>query len=233
MTALLVILTFALLVGADYAMVRRHQRQQARARAHAPPPEPLRAATEAIPPGIFLQPSYTWSRVGEWGEIYVGVHPMLLGLIGTPLEVDFRAVGAQVTRGEPLALVGRGSRRLTVHAPVSGRVDRVNRPALAGKTGWRGVDAATGPWLYRILPDRIADEMGAWLSGDAAARWTRESYQRLRAYLTDQVAHSDLGVAMADGGELPVGILADMDDPVWQGLDQQIAREERATEDRT
>src|SRR5512141_595378 len=99
MVFMLVILSIAALVAVDYFWAGKRlavtaQPQTGRA------PAPL-MANDAVPPGVFLQPGWTWSRLGEWGEVYVGIHPMLMALVGTPVELECVAPGAQVNRGEP------------------------------------------------------------------------------------------------------------------------------------
>ncbi len=216
----LVILTIVVLVAIDYFWVSKRL-APARAAMEGRAPPPL-LKSEPIPPGVFLQPGWTWSRLGEWGEIYVGVHPMLTALVGTPLELECVAPGASVARGEPMLRFGSRGRRLTVRSPVGGRVELVNYPPVGG-AAWPDAHAAEATWLYRIHPDRLADEMHGWLSGAAAETWTRKRYADLRAFVLGAVQDRHLGTVMADGGELPAGVLADMDDDVWAGLDTRLA----------
>ncbi len=215
----LVILSIAVLVAVDYFWVSKRIAPALQAEAGRAPPPLLR--TDAIPAGVFLQPGWTWSRLGEWGEVYVGIHPMLTALVGTPLELECLAPGAQVTRGEPMIRFGSHGRRLTVRSPVDGRVELVNYPPVGG-AAWPEAHAPEATWLYRIFPDRLADEMHGWLSGTAAETWTRKRYADLRAYVLGAVQDRHLGTVMADGGELPSGVLGEMDDAVWAGLDTRL-----------
>jgi len=221
MVLALVLLTFAVMIALDYFVFsKRYQEYYARGSAKTAL-QPLPAANQPVPDGIFLQSTYTWGRMGKSGEIYLGVHPMLLGLVGTPCELEFRARGEHVAKGDPLVRIGRAGRRLTVRSPIAGRVDRVNRREL-GVALWRGVAGHGGDWLYRLQPERVAEEVPRWFSGEAAAEWTRRRYDDLRAYLHGAVADQHLGVMLADGGELPVGILAELDERVWIGLEDRF-----------
>jgi glycine cleavage system H lipoate-binding protein len=215
MVALLVLLTFAVCVALDYFVWSRARSARAPAWREL---EPLTAARRPAPAGVFLQPTFTWSQVGSSGEVYVGVHPMLLGLVGDPLEFDCREPGERVAKGEPLVRVGRSGRRLTVRSPVAGRVEVVNSPPLAGRNALAPPETPDAPWLCRLLPDRLAEERTSWLSGDEAVEWTRRRYEDLRTYLHNAVVGAHLGTVMADGGEMPVGILAELDQGVWTGL---------------
>ena len=221
MVLVLVLLTFAVMAALDYFVFSKSYTEYYARGSARPALQPLPAAYQPVPAGVYLQSTYTWSRIGRSGEVYLGVHPMLLGLVGASCELEFRTRGEHVAKGEPLVRIVRAGRRLTVRSPIAGRVDRVNRRAIGGPR-WRGVEGHDGDWLYRLQPERVAEEVPLWLSGEAAAEWTRRRYDDLRAYLHGAVADGHLGVMLADGGELPVGILAEMDEHVWTGLEDRF-----------
>lgn len=221
MVVLLVILTFVAFVALDFFLESRHAHRHAN-QAVGAAPSPLSATFQPVPPGVFVQPTYTWSRVGEGGELYLGIHPLLLNLVGQPVELECRAPGEHVAKGEPLARVGTGGKRLTVRSPLAARVELVNYPALGNSDAFPAPDAPNSAWLYRLAPEQLAREVGGWLSGEAALAWTKTSYAQVRQYLQGAVADRHLGTVMADGGELPVGILGDMDERVWQGMNERL-----------
>jgi len=213
MVALLVVLTVIALVAVDYFVVRKRLvvRRHRVARSGIPA---LARTTGDVPGGVFLQPSFTWSRIQADGDLQIGVHPLLLGLIGTPYHIDFLNAGARIERGAPLVRIGRGGRQLTVRSPVGGRVTAVN-DGLAGEAAWASPDHADGTWFYRIRPEAIADEIPHWMFAERAVEWTRQQYDRARAFLANVGRTEPVGVTMADGGEIPVGILASLDEDAW------------------
>jgi glycine cleavage system H lipoate-binding protein len=217
MVMVLVVLTFAVFIALDYFVFSK---RPATASTVAPVPgrAPLPATGQPVPRGIFLHPTFTWGRFGSTGELYLGVHPMLLGLVGTPYELELRKWGEHVAKGEPLVRVARGGHHLDVRSPIAGRVDLVNRN-MTGETLWRDLEENDGSWLYRLQPESIADEVRTWLTGEPAAEWTRRQYDRLKTYLQNAAADGHLGTVMADGGELSPGVLGDMDESVWAGLE--------------
>lgn len=221
MVVLLVVLTFVVLVALDHFVLSKRYPELTAKEPARPNLLALSAAWQPVPAGVFLQPTYTWGRIGETGEVYLGLHPMLLGLVGAPWDLALRGQGEHVAKGEPLVRIGRGGRHLTVRSPIAGRVDKVNHQAIS-ESLWRGAEGHDGSWLYRLLPERLADEAATWLAGEAAAEWTRRRYDDLRAYLHGAVTDRHLGVVMADGGELPVGILGEMDEGVWAGLEARF-----------
>ena len=221
MVMTLVILTFVVFVLLDrFVFSKRFSVEPAAERALSRA-EALPAMAGLVPAGIYLQPTFTWSRLGGAGEVFVGVHPMLLGLAGEGCSFELRRVGEEVDRGDPLVGIARAGRHLTVRAPFAGRVEAVNL-RMGGGAPWRGLQADDGGWLYRIRAEHVADAVSRWLSGERAAEWARRRYDELRAYLHDAAMHGHLGTVMADGGELPVGILGELDASVWAGLEDRF-----------
>jgi glycine cleavage system H lipoate-binding protein len=222
MVALLVVLTLAILVALDYFVFSRRYPELSAGWPAKPGLRPRSSpAWQPGSTGVFLQPTYTWGSLGAAGDLYVGVHPMLLGLVGPPCELECRRPGEHVEKGDELVRIARAGRHLTVRSPIAARVGRVNRKAVRDAR-WREANGREGVWLYRLRPERLAHEVATWLTGEAAADWTRRQYDELRSYLQGAVAESHLGVTMADGGELPVGILGEMDQEVWSRLEDRF-----------
>lgn len=213
MVALLVVLTFVVLVSLDYYVFSRRRQESRAARGPVRAPPPVTAVFEALPSDTYVQPTFTWSRTGPAGTLHLGLHPMLLGLVGPDAVVE-ALVHDRVERGRPLASIGHGSRRLTVLSPVSGRIQAFNSIAP-------GANPACD-WICRVAPDEPRFAPGFWLTGAAATDWTRRAYNDLRSLLLDAVADRHLGVVMADGGELPIGIMRDLDDAVWHRVQSRL-----------
>ena len=219
MVPVLVLLTFAALVALDRFVLAKGYLEESEGWPERLESLPGPAAVERVPADVFLQPTFTWSRIGEWGTVCLGVHPMLLRLIGTSGEVELRSKGERVKKGEPLVRLWRAGRHLTVRSPIGGRLVRVNR--RAGEAPWcEGEDCP--PWLYRLKPEGVEEEEARWLRGTAALEWTRRQYELLRAYLCEAVSPGRLGAVMADGGEVPAGILGETDQGVWTGLESRF-----------
>jgi len=177
---------------------------------------------QTVPDGVYLQPTYTWSRIGASGRVYLGVHPALLALVGPQGELELLAEGDRVEKGAALARLGRAERRLTVRSPIAGRVAKVNREATRGAAWWGEVAAGRTPWLYELRAETVAEETPHWLTGRAALDWTRRRYEELRAFLLDAAPAARLGAVMADGGDVSVGILGSMDQSVWTTLEERF-----------
>ncbi|MCK5482717.1 MAG: hypothetical protein KAJ13_03410 [Gemmatimonadetes bacterium] len=71
---------------------------------------PLRDLVSRLPAGVFLQPTFTWGQVRPGGDVEIGVHPLLLSLVGPDPELEIRSAGEHVNKGDPLMTVGSGER---------------------------------------------------------------------------------------------------------------------------
>ena len=144
LAAVFFVIVLALLTG-HYFLVER-PRRLADASAAGPLALPLRELITRLPAGIFLQPTFTWGQVRSGGDVEIGVHPMLLSLLGPNPQVEMPSAGEHVEKGQPLMTVGSGERRLVVRSPIGGSVSMANAtPPI--DTGWQnrsGSDGATG-----------------------------------------------------------------------------------------
>lgn len=219
MVPVLVLLTFAALVALDSFVLSKGFLEEKSGWPGKLEVLPEPAAQQQVPADVYLQPTFTWSRIGEWGTICVGVHPMLLRLIGTSGEVELRKSGERVAKGDPLVRLWRAGRHLTVRSPIAGRLVRVNR--RVSESPWHGEEGGA-PWLYQLRPERASEETPTWFKGAGALEWTRRQYDEIRAYLQSTLSAGHLGAVMADGGELPAGILSEGDQGVWTGLEDRF-----------
>ena len=224
MVAVLVATTILALLAADYVLRPRRQ-QRGEPALPLPPPEPVAAAVRTLPSGIFVQPTFTWTTIEANGLVTLGVHPMLFGLLGPPYDVRLLADGESVTKRDPLVRIGKAGRTVTVRAPLAGRIREVNR-MVTGEVGWYDLQRDGGSWLYRIEAEHVDREVSTWMIADQAADWTQRQYARVRDFLVGFVAAPDVARTMADGGEIPVGVLADLDDRGWAAFEAEFLRGE-------
>ena len=205
--------TVVVALGGYHLLIERPRRATLRRQAHTGPAA-LEEVVGTLPGGVFLQNGFTWSRVVPDGVVEVGVNPMLIGLLGGSAEFSLNEPGNHVNRGSPLFEIGRDGRRVRIPAPVSGRITAINRHPFANAR-WDDVVTSEDAWLYRIVPDDLAREVPSWMIGTAASEWTRDRYERIREHLQHQMVDGSTGIALADGGQVPVGALRELDSAAW------------------
>jgi glycine cleavage system H lipoate-binding protein len=202
----------------NYFFVERPRRKRLAVKPALPEPIPPREALNSLPDGAYLQTGFTWTRILENGDILVGIHPILVSLVGSPYSLKVMPEGWRVAKGSPVVRVRQGKREIRIGSPVSGRIAEVN-PNACMEQGWilsgSGDDTC---WIYRMEAQNIFHEAPLWLEGEAAEAWSREKYQQIRDQLISDAAHQDVGLALADGGEMPIGILGQLTDDAWEGF---------------
>ncbi len=220
LTALFVIAVLTLIVAYHFLVERPRQRRQLTRALAGSALGPPAALLERVPRGVFLQPTFTWSEIATHGDMKIGVHPLLLGLIGVPYTVEVLA-RERVRKGAPLIRISKGNRSLTLRSPVSGQLAEAReRHQVAGSD--QLASAGGDAWLCRIEPEDVAMEVHGWMIAQAATDWTRRQYARIRDHLLKVDAPAQLGAMAADGGELPVGLLSRLDDSEWRRLEEAV-----------
>ena len=101
--------TVIVALAAYHVLIEQPRRAALRARTG---PTRLDDVVGPLPGGVFLQNGFTWSRVVPDGGVEIGVHPMLVGLIGGEPEMSLHDPGNRVERGAPFLEIGEGDRAL-------------------------------------------------------------------------------------------------------------------------
>lgn len=218
MVVVFVLLTIISFVAVDYVIQRKRNIGLA-----AKPKSAhftLGQVLSLIPGGVFLQPSFTWSRIQENGNLQVGVNPILLGLIGEPDEIILLPDGQSVKKGETLLTLRKGAQKLSVKSPFEGVVTRLNQAVLRDSS-WRNVSQN---WLYTVTPVNIAAEINHWFIAEKAQVWLNEKFDQIKHFLMQATSGSEVGLTMADGGDIPAGILTQFDSAVWQKFETEFIK---------
>ncbi len=216
MVALFVVLTIIAFVTVDFFIQRKKKIGLA-----AQPQigkMSLSKILNLLPSGVFLQPSFTWSKILDSGHLMLGIHPVLLGLIGEPDEVVLLKQGEEVKKGEPILSVRKGEKSLQVKAPVDGIITGLNNQVLEDST-WENISQS---WLYSIKPVNVAAEVPSWFLAEQAQKWVNEKYQQIKSFFMKTLPETRMGLTMADGGDIPVGILSQFDEKVWTDFEREF-----------
>lgn len=216
MVALMVVLTIIVFVTIDYFIQKKKQIGFAAERTISR--MPLSKIFDLIPKGIFVQPTLTWSKLLDSGELVLGIHPVLMGMIGEPDEIELIKVGESIEKGDVMAVVKKGNRVLRIKSPIRGRVIGLNEELMADPT-WENV---SHNWVYMLEPQNVAQEIPNWLVAEKAYQWTRDRYQQIKQFFMSLLPQTQAGVTMADGGDIPVGILSEFDEKVWNEFEKKF-----------
>lgn len=235
MVALLVVLTILVFLTLDYfvqraALQERIPSEAATGRPIAVRGNGTRIFPETIPEGTWLDPSHTWARPVADGSLLIGTDLLPGLLLGNVEEIDLAAAGAPVRRGDPIAVVGRGDRTLTLRSPIDGRIAELN-PDLAAHPSHVASEPFGAGWLLRVDP---ADPGGLslLLRGEVASLWARREIARLRDLLQPAMTPAAVGVTLPDGGEPLAGIAPRLDTAAWERVEKAFFLPAPAASDR-
>jgi glycine cleavage system H lipoate-binding protein len=214
MVFLLVILTILLFIGIEYYLHRRKVKESLNEDAAK---IPISHAFQLVSPGTYLQPTMTWGKILDTGNLMVGLQPLLLGLTGSPDELELLTEGREVKKGESFLRMKKNSRHLDIISPIEGEIVAAN-PEMKKKLSW---DDLGQSWVYTIKPKNLSSEIPNWVIAEKIKPWIMDRYQSMKGFFQRQLTGAQLGETMADGGELPVGILMKFDEPVWKDFSKE------------
>ena len=217
MVVIFVALTIIALLALDYFVIRPRQQKKSEEMSIGEL-VPLSETLKDLPAGVFLQPTFTWTKMKDTGGLVLGLHPLILGLIGPPYEVELLKDKEHVEKGEPLFRINKNGRNVTIKSPVDGEITAFNQ-ALLGETSWEELNDS---WLYRIAPKNLSQEVPKWHLADEAQKWAKNQYQDIKSYLYDALSPTSAGITLADGGDIPVGVLSELDEGNWNEFQQKF-----------
>ncbi len=214
MTVLLVILTFAVLIGIDALTSARKQKRVVEA---APlrlsaRPEPVWVAGYDMPDGLHYHRGHTWVRVLEDKTVVVGLDDFARRLLGEAQEVMVPAVGAVLEQGGRGFGVRVDGRTAELVSPIGGDVLEVN-PALREQPRLATDDPYGRGWIARIEPERLTAGLRNLLCGRLARRWIEDAREGL-----DLRVMALSGSVLQDGGEPTADFGRHLPDEEWRAL---------------
>ena len=116
--------------------------------------------------------------------------------IGEPEKFNKLDLGQAVQKGDTVLTLQKGIKKLNVKSPVNGTIESIN-PNFT-EEAWENLGDV---WLYSIKPENLASEISNWYLAEKSS---------------NNASHKQVGITIADGGELPVGVLSQFDDKTWE-----------------
>jgi glycine cleavage system H protein len=221
MVAIFVLLTVLTCAGIELIRRRSTATQPVQARANAMPERFL------IPKGFFIGRAHTWVELLYSGQARIGLDDFMQKIIGKIDKLEVVPMNSNVRRGEPLILVRHGNRTLTIPAPMSGRVERVNLDLLRDPQKLHHDPYVSG-WIAEIHPTDMAADVKSLSIAEEAARWLRGEVSRFRDFIRAQAAAPAIaGATMLDGGVPLTGVMEQFNENTWQAFENEFLAENR------
>ncbi|MCA9727006.1 MAG: glycine cleavage system protein H [Candidatus Eisenbacteria bacterium] len=217
MVVLLVILTFAVLVG--FEIIQEQRRAKAAYRERTGNEERSDSAWSRLVAGFKLPEPLHYHRGHTWlhwvspQECYVGADDFARRLVGTDMRLRLPRIGSYLHQGDDAVHVTRADRgEINLASPVEGEVVSIN-PRLQKDPGLLHRDPYGLGWLYKVRSRSLGRDVANLLDGTLAERWMEDTWDRFQRRLV--VAS---GSVIQTGGTL-VDDLGDRLDPaLWQAL---------------
>ncbi len=210
MVVILVVLTLVVCLVIDLMRSRRAAASEAAPKAA----KQAQSATAIVE--RYFHPGHTWAMLEGTASATVGIDDIARGFIGNPESIEITPQGSSVRQGEPIVKLRRGSRTLSLVAPLSGVLLETNK-GLSAKPSLLKDSPFEKGWVARIAPGNLALELHNLLRGQLADKW-REG---VRAQLTAWFAPK-LGVVLQDGGQIVDNFSDLLSDKDWEDLAENL-----------
>lgn len=161
-------------------------------------------------PGLYYHPGHTWVMALRDGTVRVGLDDFGRQLVDGVRRVSLPSRGSPVTEGEVAIQLDCGKKRAKLVSPINGVVTAINEALSRDGTALERDPYGKG-WLFAA---RVPDQRFTRLpTGNNAMEWLKGETGRLSVFL-----HRELGVTLADGGELVTKPPAMLNDEQWETL---------------
>ena len=163
----------------------------------------------SVPGGVLVSSGHCWVSLAEDGTAKVGLDDFARKLLGSVDSINFPDVGMNVKAGQALFSVNQGHRTAQFHAPLSGKVVKINEDL--GKDYSMLTQTPYGDhWVCIIDGEDLDSELPNLRIGKSAVVLFQEDLDRFQD--TAQKA------AEGDSPETPlfIGAIGQMDDARWQ-----------------
>jgi glycine cleavage system H protein len=184
----------------------------------------LSAALLRIPRGLFYNRNHTWTYLEKSGAARVGLDDLLLHITGG-VSVDFlKAEGEKVSKGDLIATVTSGDRKLTIASPISGEIRKLNAD-VKEKEGLINTDPYGKGWICKVKPENWKTEISDCKMDEEAVAWSQEELARCKDFMAEATQLINKGsahVVLQEGGELTDFPLAEMPGEVWNKFQKEF-----------
>jgi CheY-like chemotaxis protein len=202
-----------------YTLIRRQDRQQKQLqpRVHVTGPASAGPSGEfSVPGGALISAGHCWASLAEDGTAKIGLDDFAGKLLGHINHVELPEVGQQVKAGERLFSVGQNHRRAHFHAPLSGKVVKINT-ALRDEPENRENLSYGRNWVCVIEGDNLDAELPGLKIGNSAVAFFQQDIDRFRAFV--QQARGD---EVSDPSSLFIGAFESLNDDQWESAAREF-----------
>ena len=204
-----------------HALIKRRDRieKQLKPKVHVASPAEIERSVEgefSIPGGVLISSGHCWASLAEDGTARIGLDDFAKKLLGSIDTIDFPNIGMKVKAGEPLSSVNQGHRRARFHAPLSGKVVKVNEDL---KENWAMLEETPfgESWVCVIEGDDLDTELPQLKIGKSAVAFIQEDIDRFQEFAKQASNQEEF-----DPATLRIGAIESLDDAGWEASVKQF-----------
>ena len=198
-----------------HALIKRRDRieKQLKPKVHVASPAEIDrsvAGEFSIPGGVLISSGHCWASLAEDGTARIGLDDFAKKLLGSVDTIDFPNIGMNVKAGQPLFSVNQGHRRAQFHAPLSGKVVKVNEDLRENRTMLEETPFGES-WVCVIEGDDLDAELSQLKIGKSAVAFIQEDIYRFQDFAKQASSLED-----SDPATLCIGAIENLDDAGWE-----------------
>ena len=204
-----------------HALIRRRDRieKQLKPRVHVMGPAEAgqgAAGEFSVPGGVLVSSGHCWASLAQDGTAKIGLDDFARKLLGRIDAIDLPEIGMQVKAGQRLFSVTQNQRKAHFHAPLSGKVVKVNGD-LGGNNGMLENLSYGRSWVCVIEGENLDEELPGLQIGKSAVALFQEDIDRFRAFL-----HKGGNSEATDPAALCIGAFENFDDARWESAAREF-----------
>ncbi|MFA5012190.1 MAG: hypothetical protein WC644_09610 [Ignavibacteria bacterium] len=209
MVAVLVILTFAVLVLIDIIVFNRSPKRAGNTRAM----QVFNSKDTIMPREYYYSKGHTWVNLENESKARIGLDGFLLNSLGSVHPKNFVNVGTEVKKGDVLFESNVNHVNLRFRSPIHGTVTEVNN--------FDGSYKDPEKWCVCIKPVSMKEDLSNLISSSSATKWVKSEFRRLKDLLIYSSEPTGLATAtMYDGGNIAEGAINYFDENVIKDFEE-------------
>lgn len=177
-----------------------------------------------IPKGLQYSRNHTWAQLKRDGEAVVGIDDLLNHLVGEVKIDPVRESGDIIKKGDKIADLLKGDKKLELFSPISGKLLSYNTMLLNDPSLLNSEPYDKG-WLAYIEPQSWIKESSGFVTGEDAVKWESEEFVKFKDFMaktTQLQGSNNEKVIMQEGGEIIDNPLAELPQAIWTEFQKQF-----------
>jgi glycine cleavage system H lipoate-binding protein len=164
------------------------------------------------PAGYFFSEGHAWLNLQPSGNLQLGLDEMIGRLIGKVNLIQFKNTGEEVRKGEPIAVLSQGEKKIRLFSPIDGVIVKKNADLENAPQKFMEEPYRTN-WFYLIRPKNLSEDLPHLKIAEKTRAWWLQELSRLREFVSGKLPQNALaGATLADGGTSIDGLVEHFDD---------------------